>query len=49
MRRFNGELTDRDSFLKYLSRYIKSKDTSVGWLINVSLKFKEEADSKDSG
>jgi hypothetical protein len=46
---FNGELTNRDRFLKYLSRYIKEKDTAIDWIINVFLKFKEEADRKDSG
>jgi hypothetical protein len=32
-----------------LSQYIKNKDSDVDWLINVFLKFKEEADSKESG
>jgi hypothetical protein len=49
LRYFNGELTNRDRFLKYLSQYIKNKDSAVDWLINVFLKFKEEADSKESG
>ena len=44
LRYFKGELTGMDRFLKYLSQYIKNKDESIDWLINVFLKFKAEAD-----
>ena len=41
---YRGELKDQNRFLKYLSRYIKSGDESVDWLINVFIKIKAEAD-----
>jgi hypothetical protein len=47
LRCFKGELKNRNRFLKYLSRYIKDKDDAIDWLINVFLKFKEEADRKE--
>jgi len=44
IRYFTEELQGQERFLKYLSRYIKNKDNSIDWIINVFNKFKAEAD-----
>jgi hypothetical protein len=44
---FRGELKGLHRFLKYLSQFIKRKDTDLAWLITVFQKFKAEADSED--
>ena len=44
IRYFTDELQGQERFLKYLSRYIKSKDESIDWIINIFNKFKAEAD-----
>ena len=47
IRYFTGELKGQERFLKYLSQYIKNKDESIDWLINLFCKFKAEADFKE--
>ncbi|MDL2220667.1 hypothetical protein LJC55_03265 [Eubacteriales bacterium OttesenSCG-928-N14] len=49
MKYHRGELEGQDQFLKYLSSYIKSKDCSIDWLINVWEKFayQETCDAKN--
>ena len=45
---FKGELQGQDRFLKYLSEYIKMKETrenSLDWLIGAFCKFQREAES----
>jgi len=44
IRYFKGELKGQERFLKYLSQYIKSKDESIDWLIDVFCKYKAEAE-----
>jgi hypothetical protein len=49
MQYYKKELQGQARFLKYLSQYIKDKDESIDWLINLFLKFKGEADAENAG
>ncbi|MCL2153158.1 MAG: hypothetical protein FWH57_09430 [Oscillospiraceae bacterium] len=43
---FKGELEGRERFLKYLSKYIKSQDDNLDWILNVYYKFRMEEESE---